>query len=69
MTKCSGDVPAFQKNAIYLPSLCSLQIEIDFVESFDKFDPSFPAALIGVPTVILSVGGLGPNLPHLPGRP
>lgn len=46
MTKCSRDVPALQKSAIYLPSLASLQIEIDFVELFDKFDPSFQPLLL-----------------------
>ncbi len=59
----------YTKNTIYLPSLTSFQTEIDFVELFDKFDPSFPVGLIGVPTVFLPVGGLAPNHPHLPGRP
>lgn len=59
----------YTKHTIYLLLLTSLQTEIDFAELFDKFDPSFPVGLIGAPTVFLPVGGLGPNHPHLPGRP
>lgn len=56
----------YTKQAIYLSLL---QTEIDFIELFDKFDPRFPVAVIGVPTVFLSVGGPNPNHPKLPRRP
>ena len=36
---------------------------------FDKFDPRFPFAVIGVPTVFLRVGGPRPNHPEAPRRP